>query len=67
VEGSRTWLVIYEIGTGLIAAEISSLFDISVFSFCPNGKLFVAGSTNGAVSIWAMSDDIVNNIQKVLS
>lgn len=62
IEGSWTRIIIYELGTGLISSEISSLFDISTFSFCPNGKLFVAASKNGCVSIWAMSDDIVGNI-----
>ena len=67
LEGTRTWIIIYEIGTGLVAAEISSLFDISTFSFCPNGKLFVAASKRGCVSIWAISDDICGNIQRVLA
>ena len=66
-EGTRTWIVIYELGTGLVAAEIGSLFDISTFSFAPNGWFFVAGSKGGCVSIWAMSDDIVSNIQRVMS
>lgn len=66
VEGSRTRIIFYELGTGLIAAEINSLFDISTFSFCPNGKLFVAASKSGCVSIWAISDDIINNILKVM-
>ena len=59
--------MIYEIGTGLVATEIGSLFDVATFSFSPNGKFFVVGSTGGAVSIWSLPDDVIENIQRVLS
>ena len=45
--GSRTRILFYEIGTGNLASEISSLFELSSFSFSPNGKFFVAGSKSG--------------------
>lgn len=64
---SRTRVVFYELGTGLLATEISCLFDISAFSFSPNGKFFVVGSKTGTVSIWAIGETLSNNIQKILT
>ena len=67
MDGSRTRVIFYELCTGAMAAEISCLFDISAFSFSPNGKFFVAGSKGGCVSIWAVADDLVGNIARVLA
>lgn len=47
LRGSRTRILFYEVGTGNLASEISSLFEISSFSFSPNGRFFVAGSKHG--------------------
>jgi hypothetical protein len=66
LKGSRTRVLFYEIGTGLLASEISSLFTISSFSFSPNGKFFVAGSKSGCVSIWAIGDNLFGNITNFL-
>lgn len=69
-EGTRpklTRIVFYEIGTGMQAAEISSLFSVRVFSFSPNGKFFVAGSETGCVSIWALTENMNGNIARVLA
>ncbi|CAI2364164.1 unnamed protein product [Moneuplotes crassus] len=54
--GSRTRILFYEVGTGHLASEISCLFEISSFTFSPNGKFFVAGSLHGCVSIWAIGE-----------
>lgn len=56
MRGSRTRVLFYEVGTGNLASEISSLFEISTFSFSPNGRFFVAGSKTGCVSIWAIGE-----------
>jgi len=66
-EGSWTRIIIYEIGTGLVSTELSSLFDVSSFTFSPNGWFFVVGSTNGSVSIWALPEDMIENVQRVLA
>lgn len=58
--GSRTRILIYEIGTGNLASEISSLFEISSFSFSPDARFLVAGSTSGCVSIWAVGEKLQN-------
>lgn len=62
LEGTRTRIIFYELGTGNMAAEISSLFDVGCFSFSPNGRYFVAGSQAGSVCIWALAEDIASNI-----
>ena len=41
----RTTVLLYEIGTGLAAAEILSIFDISQMSFSSDGRYLSLGST----------------------
>lgn len=41
----RTTVLMYEIGTGLAAAEILSIFDISKISFSTDGRYLSIGST----------------------
>ena len=66
-KGTRTRILFYELGTGLLAGEISCLFDVCSFSFSPNGQYFVAGSMGGSVSIWSLSQDMIGNISRVLN
>jgi hypothetical protein len=41
----RTTILMYEIGTGLAAAEILSIFDISTMSFSTDARYLSLGST----------------------
>ena len=41
----RTTILMYEIGTGLAAAEILSIFDISTMSFSTDARYLALGST----------------------
>jgi hypothetical protein len=67
--------LLYEIATGQIATEISSLFSISSFSFSSDGnskyknigKLLVVGSQEGIVCVWALGEAIHENIKHVMT
>jgi DUF1009 family protein len=52
----------YEIGTGLAAAEILSIFDISQMNFSTDGRYLSLGSTQGSVSVWALGDHLFFNV-----
>jgi WD40 repeat protein len=59
----RNTVMMYEIGTGLPAAEISSIFDITEMKFSPDGKFLSLGSNQGAVSVWSMSLNLHSNLK----
>jgi hypothetical protein len=48
----------YEIGTGLAAAEILSIFNISSMKFSNDARYLTLGSTHGSVSVWALGDHL---------
>jgi WD40 repeat protein len=50
----RTAVLMFEIGTGLAAAEIKSVFEISSMQFSEDGKYLSMGSNKGSVCIWAL-------------
>jgi len=54
----RTTILMYEIGTGLAAAEILSIFDISQMKFSSDARYLALGSTQGSVSVWALGDHL---------
>lgn len=58
----RTTVLMYEIGTGLAAAEILSIFDISQMNFSTDGRYLSLGSTQGSVSVWALGDHLFFNV-----
>ena len=62
----RTTVLMYEIGTGLAAAEILSIFDISQMNFSTDGRYLSLGSTQGSVSVWALGDHLFFNVQQVM-
>ena len=54
----RTTLLMFEIGTGIAAAEIKSVFEISSFGFSEDGRYLSLGSTKGSVCVWALGDHL---------
>jgi hypothetical protein len=56
----------FEIGTGLAAAEIKSLFEISQVKFSPDGKYISLGSKRGTVCVWALGEHLYQNIKQVM-
>jgi WD40 repeat protein len=56
----------FEIGTGLPAAEICSVFEISSMRFSSNGRYLALGSTNGSVSIWSLGNHLYQNVAQIL-
>jgi len=48
----------YEIGTGMPAAEICSVFEISEMQFSSDGRFLSLGSTSGAVCVWSMGNHL---------
>lgn len=58
----RTTILMYEIGTGLAAAEILSIFDISQMKFSSDARYLSLGSTQGSVSVWALGDHLYSNV-----
>ena len=53
----------YEIGTGLAAAEILSIFNISSMKFSNDSRYLTLGSTHGSVSVWALGDHLYQNVK----
>jgi hypothetical protein len=41
----------YEIGTGLPAAEVASIFEIQQMKFSPDGRYLSLGSTSGSICV----------------
>ena len=62
----RTTLLMFEIGTGIAAAEIKSVFEISTLGFSEDGRYLSLGSTKGSVCVWALGDHLFQNIKQVL-
>ena len=56
----------FEIGTGLPAAEVSSVFEISAMRFSSNGRYLSLGSTNGTVAVWSMGNHLYQNVRQIL-
>ena len=52
----------YEIGTGLAAAEILSIFDICEMRFSSDARYLSLGSTQGSVSVLALGDHLYQNV-----
>jgi WD40 repeat protein len=55
---ARTTILMYEIGTGIAAAEVNSIFDITRMEFSSDGRYLAIGSLRGSVSVWAVGDHI---------
>ena len=63
---SRNTILMYEIGTGMPAAEICSIFEISEMQFSSDGRFLSLGSTSGSVCVWSMGNHLYQNIKQVL-
>lgn len=62
----RTSLLMFEIGTGIAAAEIKSVFEVASMQFSEDGKYLSLGSTKGAVCVWALGHHLHQNVKQVL-
>jgi hypothetical protein len=56
----------YEVGTGLLAAEIESTFDITKVSFSSNGRYLCLGSKQGCVSVWTLGNHLHEQVSRIL-
>ena len=56
----------FEVGTGLAAAEIKSIFNIEKMSFSSDGRHLALGSSKGTVSIYSVGDHIFQNMKQVI-
>lgn len=63
---SRNTIMMYEIGTGMPAAEICSIFEITEMKFSTDGRYLSLGSTSGAISVWSMSNHLHQNVKSVI-
>lgn len=63
---TRNTILMYEIGTGLPAAEINSVFQITEVKFSHDGKYLTLGSSSGAISVWAIGPHIHQNMKQVI-
>jgi WD40 repeat protein len=58
----RTTSLMFEIGTGVPAAEIKSVFEVTKMSFSNDGKFLAMGSATGTVCVWALGQHLHQNI-----
>lgn len=63
---ARTTILMYEIGTGIAAAEVNSIFDITRLEFSSDGRYLAIGSLRGSVSVWAVGDHIYRQMQFII-
>lgn len=59
---TRTTILMYEVGTKKVAAEVHSIFDITTMAFSSDGRYLALGSQKGAVSVWALGDHIYRGV-----
>lgn len=62
----HTTILMFEIGTGLPATEIQSIFDISLVQFSHDGRYLAVGSNSGCLSVWAVGEQLLSNMVRVL-
>lgn len=62
----RNTVLMYEIGTGLPAAEISSIFEITQLKFSDDGRYLALGSSNGTTCVWSMGNHLYQNVKQVI-
>lgn len=61
-----TSIRIYECGTGLLAESIERIFNITDFDFSNDGQYLLVGGKEGKMSIWAISEDLMNSASDVI-
>ena len=62
----RTTILMYEVGTKKVAAEVHSIFDIASMSFSADGRYLALGSQKGSVSVWALGDHLFRAVHEVI-
>lgn len=62
----RNTVLMFEIGTGMPAAEIASIFEVATMRFSPDGRYLALGSTHGAVAVWSMGNHLHSNVRQIL-
>jgi len=62
----RTTILMYELGTRKLGAEVHSIFDITEMSFSADGRYLALGSSRGSVSIWALGDHLFRSVNEVI-
>ena len=62
----RTTILMYELGTRRVAAEIHSIFDIKQMKYSADGRYLALGSRRGAVSVWALGDHQFRGVHEVI-
>lgn len=65
-EFERNTLLMYEIGTGMPAAEVASIFEVSQVRFSHDGQYLALGSTNGGVCVWSMGSHLHQNVKQII-
>lgn len=63
----KSSILFFELGTGKLTTTLKNVFNISNFSFSPEGQYLAVTSSQGAVSIWQTSNEIRENIMSVLA
>lgn len=63
---SHTTILMYEVGTKKVAAEVHSIFDISTMQFSGDGRYLALGSHKGSVSVWALGDHLFRAVHEVI-
>jgi WD40 repeat protein len=62
----RTTVLMFGIGTGLAAAEIKSVFEVSTMQFSENGKYLSLGSYKGSVCIWQLGNTLFQTVKQMI-
>lgn len=62
----RTTILMYEVGTRRVAAEVHSIFDITQMNFSGDGRYLALGSKKGAVSVWALGDHMFKTVNDII-
>lgn len=55
----RTVLLMFEVGTGRVSAEIRSIFEVTAFNFSSDGRYLALGSRTGSVCVWALGEHLL--------
>ena len=61
----RSTILVFEVGTARVCAEIKSVFEVSAVQFSPDGRYLSLGSKNGSVCVWALGEHLYQNIKQV--
>lgn len=62
----RSTVLMYEVGTRRVAAEIRSVFDIAEMKFSTDGRFLSLSSNRGAISVWALGDHLFRGVSEVI-